>query len=49
MRIQLKTLWALSLALVLLGCASHHRRVDCEGRLKPINTPAAAGHSSSPP
>jgi hypothetical protein len=38
---RIKTVWALVIAL-LVGCASHPRRVDCERHLKPINPPAAA-------
>ena len=30
------------IVLLLLGCASHPKQVDCEGRLKPINAPAPA-------
>ncbi len=30
--------------LVLAGCASHPHKVDCEGKLRPINTPASAVH-----
>ena len=26
--------------LMIVGCASHRARVDCEGLLKPINAPA---------
>jgi hypothetical protein len=39
---KLKTVWALALALLVFGCASHPRRVDCEGHLKAINPPAPA-------
>jgi hypothetical protein len=49
MTIPFKTLWAMALALLLLGCASHPRSVNCEGHLKPINAPAVATRSSSPP
>jgi hypothetical protein len=49
MTIPFKTLWAMALALLVLGCASHPRRVNCEGHLKPINAPAAATRSSTPP
>jgi hypothetical protein len=37
-----KTIWALALALLVVGCASHRTRVDCDGHLKPINAPAPA-------
>lgn len=30
------------LALLIAGCSSHRTRVDCDGKLKPINTPALA-------
>ena len=33
---------AVALLLFLIGCSSHPRRVDCEGRLSPINAPAKA-------
>jgi hypothetical protein len=39
---RIKTLWTLALAVLVLGCASHPRRVDCQRHLKPINPPAAA-------
>jgi hypothetical protein len=29
-------------ALFLVGCASHPPKVDCEGKLRPINAPAPA-------
>jgi len=34
------TLWATALILLTAGCASHPRKVDCEGHLRPINAPA---------
>jgi hypothetical protein len=30
--------------LVLAGCASHPTKVDCEGKLRPINAPESAVH-----
>ena len=30
--------------LVLTGCASHPTKVDCEGKLRPINAPESAVH-----
>lgn len=33
---------AVALLLLVLGCTSHPRRVDCDGRLSPINPPAPA-------
>jgi hypothetical protein len=35
------------LVLILAGCASHPRRVDCEGHLRPINPPAPASASTA--
>jgi starvation-inducible outer membrane lipoprotein len=35
-----KTILALALFLLLVGCASHPPRIDCERHLKPINAPA---------
>ena len=33
--------------LVLLGaCASHNKRISCEGQLEPINSPAPVAKSS---
>ena len=40
MTIRLKTIGLLALGLLLAGCATHRTHVDCEGRLRPINTPA---------
>ena len=37
---------ALTVALLLCGCASSSKRIDCEKRLEPINSPVAA---PSPP
>ena len=34
------------LILILAGCSSHPRRVDCEGHLRPINAPAPISASS---
>jgi hypothetical protein len=39
-------LTALAFAL-LLGCASHPLKVDCEGKLRPINPPAPAAHADA--
>jgi hypothetical protein len=36
-------------ALVLLGCASHPAKVNCEGKLRPINPAAPAMHSDTTP
>jgi hypothetical protein len=33
--------WALAAVLLMGACASHEARVKCDGRLEPINTPAA--------
>jgi hypothetical protein len=35
-------LWALGVVLLTLGCSTHARRVDCEGEMVAINTPAAS-------
>jgi hypothetical protein len=36
---------AVAFAVVLLGCASHPPKVNCEGKLRPINPPAPAARS----
>ena len=46
MKIEFQSLWAVFVALILVGCSSHPRRVDCEGHLRPINAPAPVGSSS---
>ena len=33
---------AIVLFLLLAGCASHPKRINCEGHLKAINAPAPA-------
>ena len=33
--------WALSAVLLMGACASHETHVKCDGRLEPINAPAA--------
>jgi hypothetical protein len=48
MNLPFKTIWALALALLMVGCASHRTRVDCDGHLKPINTPAPTAKSAHP-
>ena len=40
-------LFSVVLSVVLIGCASHPRKVDCEGKLRPINAPAPAVHSDA--
>jgi hypothetical protein len=47
----MKTLFKVSLVtlLLLLGCASHVKRVDCEGHLRPINAPAPAEPAGAHP
>ena len=42
MNVPIKVIIALVLALVIVGCASHRTRVDCDGHLRPINAPAPA-------
>jgi hypothetical protein len=32
--------WAAVVAVILAGCSTQARRVDCDGRLRPINAPA---------
>ena len=36
------------LLLLAAGCSAHRTRVDCDGRLHPINTPAPAAVSAKP-
>ena len=38
-------LGALVLLLLLVGCASHPKKVDCEKHLTAINAPAPAEHT----
>jgi starvation-inducible outer membrane lipoprotein len=45
----LRDLLAMAIALILVGCASHPKRVDCDGHLKPINAPAPAKPTSAHP
>jgi hypothetical protein len=40
MKIAVHGLCGAFLVLILAGCSSHPRRVDCEGHLRPINAPA---------
>jgi hypothetical protein len=49
MTIRVKTVLAMILALMLIGCASHRTRVHCEGHLTAINAPAPATPSSARP
>jgi hypothetical protein len=44
-----RTIAILMLALIVAACASHRARVDCEGKLKPINAPASAKSASPRP
>ena len=44
-----KTRVTLALFLLLVGCASHPPRIDCERHLKPINTPAPATQGGGEP
>jgi hypothetical protein len=46
MKITPRCLCAMLLALILAGCSSHPKRVDCEGHLRPINAPAPVSASS---
>ncbi len=43
-----RSLLALCMCVVLSACASHGSRVKCDGRLEPINMPAAKQHSGIP-
>lgn len=47
MKIAFHCLFGAFLLLVLAGCSSHPRRVDCEGHLRPINAPAPVSVSSA--
>jgi hypothetical protein len=40
--------WALSAVLLMGACASHETRVKCDGRLEPINAPAARQNPDVP-
>jgi len=41
----MKYLITLALALFLGGCAARELKVDCDGKLQPINAPAPATHT----
>lgn len=45
----MKTLAALVTLWLLLGCASHPKRPDCEGHLKAINAPAPPASAGAHP
>jgi hypothetical protein len=47
MKIAIRCLCGAFLVLILAGCSSHPRKVDCEGHLRPINAPAPANSSSA--
>jgi hypothetical protein len=49
MRTGLRGLWLIVLAGVLAACSSHPTKVDCEGRLKPLNAPAAQAQKPDQP
>ena len=49
MTIRRKTTVLLALGLLLAGCATHRTRVDCEGRLRPINAPAPVTPAGAEP
>jgi starvation-inducible outer membrane lipoprotein len=36
------TTLAIALVVLLAACASHPKRLNCDGHLKPINAPAPA-------
>ena len=37
------------LALLMAGCSAHRTRVDCEGKLKPVNAPAPVAARAATP
>jgi hypothetical protein len=37
---------AVLLLLFVIGCSAHPRRINCEGRLTPINPPATTAHET---
>jgi len=39
----------LLLLLLVVGCRSHPVRVDCDGKLKPINAPAPVATKAATP
>jgi hypothetical protein len=45
---KLRNLLVMALALIVVGCASHRTRVNCDGQLKPINAPAPTAKSAHP-
>lgn len=49
MNVPRKAIVALVLSLLMVGCASHPTRVDCEGHLRPINVPAPAKPAEANP
>ena len=49
MSVPLKAIAAVVLALMIVGCASHRTRIDCEGHLRPINAPAPAKPAEAHP
>jgi hypothetical protein len=48
MSLSYRTLWAMVLGLLLVACASHPTRVNCDGQLKPINPPGPTAKSAHP-
>jgi hypothetical protein len=45
----LRVLPVVALFLVVAGCSSHPKRVDCETHLKAINAPAPAERTGAHP
>jgi hypothetical protein len=45
---EITKLTGLALLLLAAGCSAHRTRVDCDGRLHPINAPAPAAVSAKP-
>jgi hypothetical protein len=40
---------AIALVVLLAACASHPKRLNCDGHLKPINAPAPAPAAGTHP
>jgi starvation-inducible outer membrane lipoprotein len=43
------TTLAIALVVLLAACASHPKRLNCDGHLKPINAPAPAAVAGTHP
>lgn len=42
-------LMVMILVLLICACSTHRARVDCEGRLKPVNPPAPMSSNDAMP